>query len=200
MEENKFVDTIKPFLNYIDNGSFFRKPLKWLYAAIGVLNLLFPIYMLYKAIESGLFKLLEGKEIFFLLVVWLVIMIAGWLSFQLWWHRKENVYTSSSDDDEFVATPAFSHLVQTLGEWLGAWVAVVGFFISLILTIAFGNEAEFLGRALGIGFISYGFFAALMMPLYGFVIIIFSRFLAEQFKALTAIAKNTSQKDKRNSL
>ena len=191
MEENKFTDLIKPYLNSIDNGSFFRKPLKWLYMAMAVINLIFPIYILYQTISSGFFEYMSGKYIFFFILIWLIILAAGWLSFQLWWNRKDQVDTSTEKDDEFTATPAFAHLIQTTGEWVGSWIAVVGFFISLFLTLAFGSEASYLSEAMGVGFIGVGFLAVILMPVYGFVIIIFSRFLAEQFKALTTIANNT---------
>lgn len=191
MEDNKFTDLIKPYLESIDNGSFFRKPLKWLYIVIAIINLGFPIYILYQAIDGGFFEYTDGKTTFFFILIWFVILIAGWLSFQLWWHRKEKVDTSTDEDDEFTATPAFSHLIQTTGEWVGSWIGVVGFFISLFLTLAFGSEASYLSRAMGVGFVSVGFISAILMPVYGFVVIIFSRFLAEQFKALTTIANNT---------
>lgn len=191
MEDNKFTDLIKPFLNSIDDGSFFRKPLKWLYIVMSIINLVFPIYILYQAIDSGFFEYTDGKVTFFFILIWLVILAAGWFSFQLWWNRKDKVDTTTDKDDEFTATPAFAHLIQTTGEWVGSWIAVVGFFISLFLTLAFGSEASYLSRAMGVGFISVGYISAILMPIYGFVIIIFSRFMAEQFKALTTIANNT---------
>lgn len=191
MEDNKFINLINPYLDSIDNGSFFRKPLKWLYIVIAIINLIFPIYILYQAIDSGFFEYTNGKQVFFFILIWLVILAAGCFSFQLWWNRKDKVDTSTDKDDEFTATPAFAHLIQTTGEWIGSWIAVVGFFISLFLTLAFGSEASYLSRAMGVGFINVGFISAILMPVYGFVIIIFSRFLAEQFKALTTIANNT---------
>lgn len=191
MEDNKFINLINPYLDSIDNGSFFRKPLKWLYIVIAIINLIFPIYILYQAIDSGFFEYTNGKQVFFFILIWLVILAAGCFSFQLWWNRKDKVDTSTDKDDEFTATPAFAHLIQTTGEWVGSWIAVVGFFISVFLTLAFGSEASYLSRAMGVGFINVGFISAILMPVYGFVIIIFSRFLAEQFKALTTIANNT---------
>lgn len=191
MEENKLINLIKPYLDSIDNGSFFRKPLKWLYGVMAVINLIFPLYILYQAIDNGFFEFGDSKFIFFFILIWLVIAAAGWLSFQLWWNRKDKVDTSTEKDDEFTATPAFAHLIQTTGEWVGSWIAVVGFFVSLLLTLTFGSDASYLSQAMGVGFISVGFLSAILMPVYGFVIIIFSRFLAEQFKALTTIANNT---------
>lgn len=190
---NKFLTFIKPYLSYIDNGHLYRKPFSWLYAILAIINLIFPIIVLYQAIDNNIFKA-EGKFIVVFLLVWLVIAFAGWLSFQLWWDRRSKVNTSSAQGDEFVATPVFSHLTQTIGEWLGTWIGIVGFSVALFTTIFLGDEGSFLIRQLGIGFMETGVFFIVLMPIYGFLIIVVTRFLAEQFRALASIANNTRQK------
>jgi len=54
--KGKFFDFIKPGLDLIDNGSFFKRPFSWLYVVFAGLNLLMPLFVLYQAIEI---KLLE---------------------------------------------------------------------------------------------------------------------------------------------
>jgi hypothetical protein len=63
----------------------------------------------------------------------------------------------------------------------------------LLTTIILGDEGNSLGRSLGIPYLNTGWMAILIMPIVGFLIIVFSRFLAEQIKALSAIANNTKK-------
>ena len=62
---NKLFTFLDPLLGYIDNGRFFREPFRWLYVIFAVLNLLFPIAILVKVIDTGFFKFAEGKAIFY---------------------------------------------------------------------------------------------------------------------------------------
>lgn len=187
-----FFNFLKPYLNYIDEGKIYREPFNWLYSILAVLNLIFPLYVLYLAIDNNIFDA-GAKFIIVFLLIWIVIAFAGWIGFQIWWDRKNRVTDISSDKDEFVATPVFSHFIQTSGEWLGTWIAIVGFGTAVLTTIFLGDEARFFVNATGIGFLGTGFIAIFLMPIYGFLIIIASRFLSELFRAIAAIANNTKK-------
>ncbi|MDR0832764.1 MAG: hypothetical protein LBN93_01005 [Candidatus Symbiothrix sp.] len=189
--KSKFFTFITPYLSFIDNGSLYRKPFSWLYEVIAVLNLLLPFYVLYKAIDTGIFDS-PAKFIIAFLLIWVVIAFVSWISFQIWWDRKDKVLESSRERSEFVATPVFSHFIQTAGEWIGTWVGVVGFSVALLITIFLGDEAYLLG-GLGIPFLNGGLMAIITMPIFGFLIIVISRFFAEQIRALTSIANNTKR-------
>jgi hypothetical protein len=188
--ENIFFTFIKPYLSIIDNGHLFRKPFSWLYTLFAVVNLILPIYILYKAADNNIFGAPEKFVIVFLLV-WLIIVFASWVCFQLWWDRKTKVTATSVEGDEFVATPVFSHFIQTLGEWLGTWIGIVGSLVALLTTIFLGDEANYLSYQIGIPFLETGFLFVILMPIYGFLIIVSTRFLAEQFRALSSIANNS---------
>ena len=193
--DNKFFTFISPYLSFIDKGHLFRKPFSWLYVIMAIFNLLLPLYIFYQAIDNRIFDA-EFKITITFLLAWVIIAFAGWVSFQLWWDRKTKITFSSDDNAEFVATPAFSHLIQTLGEWLGTWVGLVGFGFALLTTIILGEEGRYLSYLLGIPMGQYfgsGWIAVLLMPIYGFLIIVLTRFLAEQIKALSAIANNTKK-------
>jgi hypothetical protein len=188
--DNKFFTFIKPYLSFIDNGDLYRKPFSWLYALLAIINLIVPIYVFYQAVDNHIFDA-SAKFVIVFLLVWVIIAFAGWLSFQLWWDRKSKVISTSNVGDEFVATPVLSHLIQTIGEWLGTWIGIVGFSVALLTTLILGDEGYYLSRQLGLGFMKTGFLFIILMPVYGFLIIVATRFLAEQFRALSSIANNT---------
>ena len=187
-----FFDFIKPYLTYIDEGKIYREPFNWLYTILAILNLIFPLYVFYLAIDNNIFDV-GAKFIIVFLLLWLFIAFAGWVSFQIWWDRKEKVAGISSDKDDFVATPVFSHFIQTSGEWVGTWIAIVGFGTALLTTIFLGDEARFFTQATGLGFMGTGFLSIILMPVYGFLVIIATRFLSEIFRAIAAIANNTKK-------
>lgn len=189
LPENIFLSATS-YLDYIDRGHIFRKPFSWLYALFAIINLISPIYTLYYAFENNIFDAPSEYVIVFLLI-WLIIAFASWISFQIWWDRKSKVISTSQEGDEFVATPVFSHIIQTIGEWLGTWIGIVGFSIALLTTLILGDEGNNLSDIIGLGFMKTGFIFIILMPIYGFLIIITTRFLAEQFRALSTIANNT---------
>lgn len=188
--DNKFFTFIKPYLSFIDNGHLYRRPFSWLYTILAIINLIWPLYVFYMAVDNGVFGS-PAKFIIVFLLVWIIIAFAGWVSFQLWWDRKSKIIDTSAEGDEFVATPVTSHLIQTIGEWLGTWIGIVGFGSALLTTIILGDEGYYLFRQLGLGFMQTGFLYIILMPIYSFLIIVATRFLAEQFRALAAIANNT---------
>lgn len=191
--DNKFFTFIRPYLDFIDSGKLFRKPFGWLYTLLALVNLFIPFLVLYQAIDNRIFRA-PAKYIFVFIIVWLVIAFVCWIGFQLWWDRKDKVNLTSSEDDDFIATPVFSHFLQTMGEWLGTFVGVVGFIFTLLATIFLGRDAYALSRQLGFGRMDMGIIAIILMPIYGFLIIVVTRFLAEQFRALASIANNTKKK------
>lgn len=188
--DNKFFTFIKPYLSYIDNGHLYRKPLSWLYTIFAILNLILPLSVFYTAVELGIFDW-PAKFIIVFLLVWIIIAFASWVSFQLWWDRKSKIIDTSVEGAEFVATPVFSHLIQTIGEWLGTWIGIVGFGTALLTTIILGDDGNQISSVIGFGFLKTGWLSIVLMPIYGFFIIVATRFLAEQFRALSSIANNT---------
>ncbi len=187
--KEKFLNCIDPFLSYIDKGELFRKPFSWLYIVIAVLNALAPFYLLYLAIDIGLFGF-GAKFVFAFLLLWLFIVAACWIGVQIWWNRKDKVLHSSQSGSDFPATPVIAHLIQTSGEWLGAFIAIVGIGVSLV-ALFFGDS---IASAISSRFnlpINFGIAGIILSPIYGFLAIICARFSAEMCRALAAIANNT---------
>ena len=191
--KNKFFTFITPYLNFIDRGDIFRKPFSWLYALYAIINLLVPFIALFWAIEKNIFEYGDSKVLMIFFFNWIVIAFASWVSFQLFWDRRIKVTQTTIEGDEFLATPVFSHFVQTLGEWIGTWVGIVGTAISLSFTIFMGDIGSYYMQDLGIPFFEAGITSIILMPIYGFLIIVFGRFLAETFRALSSIANNTKK-------
>ncbi|HPS58420.1 MAG TPA: hypothetical protein PK514_09970 [Spirochaetota bacterium] len=191
--ENKFFTFIKPYLNFIDEGRMFREPFRWVYILFAAVNLIMPLYVFYQAVDNGIFRA-PAKYITIFIVVWLIIGFAGWVSFQIWWNRKDKIKDTFSESSDFAATPVFSHFIQTLGEWSGTWIGLVGFTIALLSTLLLGNDGRGFTRMLGMDFISSGIASIILMPLYGFLIIIVTRVLAEQMKVLIGIYNNTKKR------
>jgi len=189
---DKLLKFIEPYLSYIDSGKLYRKPFSWFYILWAVFNAILPFYMLYKAIDSGIFKYMQAKHIFAFVLIWLVVLAACWVGFQIWWNRKDKVLETSEEGSEFPATPVIAHFFQTFGEWLGTFIAIVGFGASLIATIFLGNDAGSMGNAMGLH-INLGITGIISFPILGFVIIVGMRFLAELCRALASIANNTKK-------
>lgn len=187
--DNKFFTLIKPYLNYIDEGKLYKQPFRILYQVIAVVMLLVPFALLYQLIDMGIFKHGTAGMIVAFILIWLVVAAAGWFSFQLWWERAGQLSQTSQQGDDFVATPVVSNLLQTFGEWLGSYMAVVGFLATLIAMIFMGNTAG-LGVIPGIGG-GNGLWGLISFPIAGFITIVVFRWLAEMMRALVAIANNT---------
>lgn len=182
---NKLFTFLDPLLGYIDNGRFFREPFRWLYVIFAVLNLLFPIAILVIVIDTGFFKFAEGKAIFAFILIFIILCGGAWGSYLLWMNRKNKLKEVIQEDNEFIAIPVVSHLTQTVGEWLGLYIGVVGTLCSLIIALLAANELQYVMP------VSTGIF--FLMPIYGFLIVVFARLLAELYRALAVIANNTKK-------
>ena len=188
---NKFFTFIKPYLGYIDSGKMFRQPIGYVYMAIAVLNALMPLYIMYNAADHHMFDA-PAKVIVVFIILWVIIAVACWISFQLWWDRKNTVTTTSAEGDEYVAMPLYSHLIQTFGEWAGTWFAVVGLFFGIFTELV--EESRVIGKFIPGGYLkSGGIESAIISVVIGYLIIILSRAFAEMIRALVAIANNTKK-------
>ncbi|MFR9259984.1 MAG: hypothetical protein ACLVL2_02045 [Bacteroides cellulosilyticus] len=157
---NKLFTFLDPLLGYIDNGRFFREPFRWLYVIFAVLNLLFPIFILAKVIEMDFFKYAEGKLILAFILLFIILCAGAWGSYLLWMNRKNKLKEAIQEENEFIAIPVVSHLTQTMGEWLGLYIGVIGTLCSVVIAIFAANEIRYILP------IPSGMF--FLMPIYGF--------------------------------
>jgi hypothetical protein len=189
--DNKFFTFIKPYLGYVDSGKMFRQPIGYVYLALAILNALLPVYILIEALDRNVFDLPTDVVIIFL-ILWIIITFAAWVSFQLWWDRKSKVNQTSTEGDEFVAIPVYSHFVQTFGEWAGTWFAIVGFFFGIFTE--FVEESRMIGSLIPGGLFGRGGIeSAIVSLIAGYLIIVLSRAAAEMLRAIVSIANNTKK-------
>lgn len=190
MKDNKFFSFFEPVLKYIDTGKFFREPFRWLYAILAILNLLTPIVLLVMAINNDLFRYGGGRMIAAFILVWLVIAFVSWLGFQIWWNRRKKIYSVITAHDDFVAIPVFSNFIQTFGEWLGMLIGIGNPMLILIVAVFLKGDTSMLRLPL-VG--SGALINIVLHPIYGFMIVVVTRVIAETFRALAAIANNTKK-------
>jgi hypothetical protein len=186
LTKTRFFTFAQPYLDFIGKGKIFNL----VYTVMAVVNLLLPFVVIFKAADAGVFRYDTRFTVAFILS-WPVIVFACWIGFQLWWNRRLRVVQVESA--EFVATPLLSELFQTFGEWLGTLIGIIGAGVGLLTTIIIGDSAGYLFDAIGMGFMSFGALVIIIGPVIGFLVIIISRFLAEQLRILAALANNTKE-------
>lgn len=191
--DNKLFTFFETVWNYIDTGKFYREPFRLLYGVIAVLNLLFPLYVIYLTIDSGIFRYLSGGDIFACILVFLLLAFLGIMSFHLWINRQKKVKKCLQEDNEFIAIPVVSHFIQTTGEWLGFYIGVGGCVISLLFVL-FGADNS-MGGLLSSTILPLGtgLTMVIIYPIAGFLIVISGRLMAELYRALASIANNTKR-------
>lgn len=176
-----------PYINLIDSGALYRKPFKILYTVFAVLNLLGILGVLGFMFKGGVGPIVTG----------LFMIFALWIGFQIWWNRREKVNAFVNPGSEFVALPVFSHLIQTNGEWAGTFVAIAGVGASLGGLIASSGSSRYGGYGMDpmsmLG--EMGAAGILVAPILGFLILIITRAIAEQIRALARVADNTRNID-----
>ncbi|MCK5737067.1 MAG: hypothetical protein KAH21_11340, partial [Spirochaetaceae bacterium] len=197
--KSRFFSFISPALKVIDNGKFFREPLRWLYFFLGALNLLIPLALIVTAAVYSEFLFENVLYVLGFVLFFSAVCFTSWLGFQIWWNRADTIRLYSSEGDENFATVAFSHFIQTSGEWLGVTVALNGFFTGLFVLLGMLISMIFYGVAFlevidivfyfGVNYLGrFLFFTMLLAPLSGFLILVTTRFLAEQIRALASVA------------
>jgi hypothetical protein len=182
---NPFFDFSKPYLDIIGKEKIFS----FVYYVMAVLNLLLPVVIMVAVIYSGFPSGKLGVAFGF---SWLVVTFACWISFQLWWDRRTKI--SDTADTQFVATVAFSSILQTVGEWVGTFIGIVGAGVGLVATVLLGSHSAIIFEMIGMDFLSaMGPGVIIVGPVTGFFIIVIFRFLAEQLLVFASIANNTGK-------
>jgi len=192
--DGAFFNFIKPYLSYIDSGKFYKKPFEWLHVFFAVVSLLFPVVIFIYMASNGLFSL-PAKIVVMCVLMFIVMIFGGWISFQIWWDRRKKVTAVVKEGDDFIVVPVFSKFIQTAGESFGTNLAIIGFFIPLITTIFMGDEIAMFASQIGMGSscLFGGIPSMITLPIAGFFVIIVTKLQVELFQALVSIANNTKK-------
>jgi len=185
MDGHPFFVFSKPYMDFIGKGKIFGL----IYFVLAIINLIIPFAVIYKTIDSGIFRGLPAKYVFAIILSWLIIAFASWIGFQIWWIRRKKVTDTTSF--EFIATTSFSEILQTFGEWLGSFIGIIGAGVGIIALIFLGNEASYLFSMIGLDFMNFGPLVIIIGPIIGFFIIILTRFFAEQLRLFASLVNNT---------
>lgn len=190
---NKLFAFFDPVWKFIDAGSFFREPFRWLYVVIAILNVLFPFVVIFGAIGSGVFEYLSGGAVFACILVFILMLALGVVSFVLWIDRQKKLKESHSEGNEFIAIPMVSHFIQTLGEWLGIYIGLFGCISSLFFLLFGGGEMmKLLGGGSLLPF-GTGVVMVVVYPILGFLIVVSARLVAELYRAMASIANSAKR-------
>lgn len=192
--DGAFFNFIKPYLSYIDSGKFYKKPFEWLHVFFAVVSLLFPVVIFIYMASNGLFSL-PAKIVVMCVLMFIVMIFGGWISFQIWWDRRKKVTAVVKEGDDFIVVPVFSKFIQTAGESFGTNLAIIGFFIPLITTIFMGDEIAMFASQIGMGSscLFGGIPSMITLTIAGFFVIIVTKLQVELFQALVSIANNTKR-------
>lgn len=175
--DRRVDSTVSGWARYIDNGSFFKDPISIIYRLIAFITMIFPLYLLLKAYDSGfLSSHTEGKLLALALMLIFLAVPICWVAGSIWWYRSRELSTITKGNSYFVTTPIFAHLLRTCGEAYGMLFCVLGCVVNVFLSIF--DVDLFLFR-----FIDYGTKGVIMCPLVGYFIIIITRFLSELIQA-----------------
>lgn len=134
-------------LSTIDKGTFFTKPLKWLYLFNGVIAFLLPIIFLVVFFNSPVKFMMDYGNAWTKIVGYLAMVLffvflifVAYLNFLLWKNRKDKLSAIIREGDETVVVPLFADMIQTSGECNGfivgivPTIGVVFYFVFLLLT------------------------------------------------------------------
>ena len=182
LSENPFFSFAKPYFDFIGRGKVYTI----VYLVMAALNLMLPLVVIFMVIDSGFLRNSGIRMMAAFMLSWLVIAFAGWIGFQLWWHRRINVKRMANQ--EFIAIPIASDLMQTFGEWAGTLLCITGAGIGIITSIFIWNDLW-----VRISFdttVNIGPIMIIGGPISGFIIMVLFRLFAEFMRIWTSIANN----------
>ena len=179
---------LTPFLNWSDNSRKFLKIFQILYYYVPAVGI--PVYGIVAIVRS-----FNYFAIFTTIGLTLFIILASFFSFNILWSRAKELIVSS-EKNKFFIVPAISHYIKTQGEVIFAiFLSSTIFFLFLQLDQFLGNYPYFFFEEIeATRFLSGApIFGIILLPLYGYFIMLVSKLISELFSAVVEIANNTSK-------
>lgn len=172
---------LEQYLGYIDDGRFFREPLKILYIIFGILPVSVPLFYLYTLVDDwdSMVGYSEGWTKFTIVVavllifVWLLAM--AYCAFVYWMQRKNDLHHTIRVGEKIVAIPTLAHVVKCMGESYALVISlsVVGVYV-ILYVVSFLNGFSFfyydptVGEFLKCAVLGIVLFAVLLLGLFVF--------------------------------
>lgn len=186
-----FKQYIDKVMNCIDNGSFFREPMVYIYRAIGVLYFLsfFALLLYMSYICKNLAFLDDLLSIKINLVVVLIIAFVACVFALLFWiNRSNKLRHRIPNGGDMIIMPIVADFIQSSNEILGLTIMIFG----SILSIYFGFIGQLFLKYLE-GYFYIAIFCLLSVigfNIIGYVIITIGHFLGENIRAIATITNN----------
>lgn len=203
----QYVDRL---LQYIDNGRFFRTPLKTLYTLLGVCAFLPAAFLILTLVDEktryalSFLDYLDGWSkivvylALFLIFVYLILL--GFFGLYYWLNRKKDLYRTVREGDKIKALPTIAHIFKCLGESYGilSFLASLGvYIIAYVLLLLTGFKP--LGVTEIEGFFKFFLVGLLIIPvmavilfLHSYLIILLTHGVSELLLIKTSVANNVS--------
>lgn len=186
MAKNGMLNIVDKAFNYVDDGSFFRNPLRWVYIVLGGLGALLCLVLCIFAVVGMADSFGGGSMIPFYILIVLGLLALGGVTFLFWLKRSRNVVATSEPEDEIFVIPIIAHIVQCIGEISGLRTAVLGVIFFFFPIFA----------PLGMGIIQYlvlPFVFLILFIVAAYLRVVLFRFFAETLNA-KAITANSAKK------
>jgi len=130
MKQIKFC--MSKFLSLIDSGKFFIQPVRWLYVLFACLSFVQALLILYLIYEMGIDGILQYTEgwikfsgYLFCFIFAVFVIVSAILMFYFWMNRSNKVVRVVNEGDQIVAMPVWAHLVQSILESSGVYLAII---------------------------------------------------------------------------
>jgi len=192
--ENVFFNLSHPILKKLDEGQWMKIGFTLLHRIIAVAFIAIGVYAAYQFFDHSAWKTItydsdyrpvEGFSLWAVLFL-LVTLFACWISFQIAWFRAARIMTIPSS--RYVVSAIFSSFIRMIGEVIAALVFITATSAGIFSLFSDNLRGLLPTAEIGVAGIVIG-------PVFGFLIIAFTYFIAERIAALPEIAVNTSKKE-----
>lgn len=203
-----FLDKCKSlmelFLRYIDNGKFFREPMKWLYILCGIIPFLITAYFLYQFIDEAhfIYRYINAWSkitlTFGVLLAFVYALVLDYLGLVFWINRSKQINEQVREGDQIIALPVLAHFVKTLGEGFGTFASlqVVGVYAIMYICMMLNGFDGMAGHGFE-GFMKALFYGLLIFLgivvgacLFAYGTIFLSRTLSEKIRVKAMLAND----------
>jgi hypothetical protein len=195
--EKFFITT--PVLNSVSKGEFFTKAFAWLLRICAALVVIGFIFFSVKAWMdfSNAFGGNGVANFFIMLIAELLVIAACYVIVNIFLIRSNNI-SALPLKTEYVVIPVAVQLIKMIGEIFAVVLAALGVFITLRILLS-GEPSgmldtgrfDMMARSSN-DIVEYLAFA--IMPVIGFLVLVFFYSIAELIGALVDIARNTKKK------